>query len=61
MTYLSTDLTGPQNDPPLSMTIFSITATPMRIRATCGMADINNKRFPGEEYSAEAFPGLVAQ
>lgn len=59
--FLSGDLAAPANDPPTHMTIFQISATPMRIRAVCGMQDINNKRFPAEEYSAEAFPGLVAQ
>lgn len=59
--FLSSDLSGPQNDPPLSLTIFSIKATPLRIRAVAGFADVNNRRFPGEEYSAEEFPGLVLQ
>lgn len=59
--YLSTDLTGPQNDPPISLTIFSISANPMRIRAVAGFADIVNKRFPAEEYTAETFPGLTLQ
>lgn len=59
--FLSSDLSGPQNDPPLSLTIFSISATPLRIRALAGFQDVANKRFPGEEYTAETFPGLVLQ
>ena len=59
--FLSSDLGGPQNDPPLSLTIFSIHATPMLIRAVAGFSDINNKKFPSEEYTAEEFPGLVQQ
>lgn len=59
--YLSTDLTGPQNDPPLTLTIFSISATPMRIRAVAGFQDVVNKRFPSVEYSAETHPGLTLQ
>jgi hypothetical protein len=59
--YLSTDLTGPQNDPPLTLTIFEINATPMRIRAVAGFRDISNKRFPAGEYSTEQFPGLTPQ
>jgi len=59
--YLSSDLSGPQNDPPLTLTIFSISASPMRIRAVAGYADVVNKRFPAEEYTAETFPGLTLQ
>lgn len=59
--YASDDLTAPANDPPLTLTIFSITATPMRIRAVAGFADLSNKRFPAETYTAETFPGLVLQ
>lgn len=59
--YLSSDLSGPQNDPPMHLTIFTIAVTPLRIRATAGFTDITNKRFPGEDYDAERFPGLIAQ
>jgi hypothetical protein len=58
--FLASDLTAPQNDPPLSLTVFSISANVMRIRATCGFGDYVNKRFPREEYTAERFPGLIA-
>jgi hypothetical protein len=59
--FLSTDLSGPENDPPLSMTIFQISANPFRIRATAGFSDLSNKRFPGLDYTSEVFPGLIAQ
>lgn len=59
--FLSTDLTGPQNNPPLSLTVLSISADVFRVRATCGFTDVANKKFPREEYSAERFPGLIAQ
>lgn len=59
--YLSSDLTGPQNDPPISLSIFQISATPLRIRALAGFQDIVNKRFPSVEYTAETFPGLTQQ
>lgn len=58
--YLSSDLTGPQNDPPLTLTVFDISANVFRISATCGYGDFLNKRFPNEEYTAERFPGLIA-
>jgi hypothetical protein len=59
--YTSADLTAPANDPPLTLTIFQITATPMRIRAVAGFNDLTNKRFPSDTYTAERFPGLVLQ
>ena len=58
--YLSSDLSGPQNDPPLTLTVFDISANVFRITATCGYGDFLNKRFPSEEYAAERFPGLIA-
>ena len=58
--YLSSDLTGPQNDPPIHMTIMSITATPMRITAVAGFPDLINRRFPTTEYSSEVYPGLLS-
>lgn len=57
--YLSTDLTGPQNDPPLRMTLTNIKADVFKVTATAGFGDLNNKRFPPQEYTAERFPGLV--
>ena len=58
--YLSSDLSGPQNDPPMTLTIFDISANVFRISATCGYGDFLNKKFPSEEYTAERFPGLIA-
>ena len=57
--FISTDLSVPQNNPPLTLTIMSITANVFRIRATAGFGDLSNKRFPGVDYTAEVFPGLV--
>lgn len=58
--YLSTDLSGPQNDPPLVMTLTNIKADVFRVRATAGFGDLNNRRFPTTEYTGERFPGLVS-
>lgn len=58
--YISTDLTGPQNDPPIHMTIMSIRADVFRVRAVAGFPDLVNRRFPTREYDAETFPGLIA-
>ncbi|MGV0961436.1 MAG: DUF1833 family protein [Limnohabitans sp.] len=59
--YLSDDLTAPENDPPLTLTVLSISANVFRVRATCGFANLANKRFPGLDYTAEVFPGLISQ
>lgn len=59
--YLSDALEeGPQNDPPLVMTLTGVSATPLRIRGECGFPDLLNRRFPARDYTAEDFPGLVA-
>lgn len=57
--YLSTDLTGPQMDPPLTMTITQIEADDFRVTARATYGDAANKSFPSETYTAERFPGLV--
>lgn len=59
--FLSDDLSGPENDPPLTLTILSISANVFRIKATAGFGDLGNKRFPGLDYTAEVFPGLIGQ
>lgn len=60
--YLSGGLdAGPENDPPMTLTLISITADVFRVRAVASFADIGNRRFPREEYTAERFPGLIAQ
>lgn len=59
--FLSDDLSGPENDPPLTMEILAITANVFRVRATCGFGNLSNKRFPTLDYTAAVFPGLIAQ
>lgn len=58
--YISTDLTAPQNDPPIHMTIMSVTADVFRVKAVAGFPDLINRRFPTTEYDSETFPGLVS-
>lgn len=58
--YLGSNLTVPANNPPLSMTIMSVTADVFKVTAVAGFPDLMNRRFPSQEYSAEVFPGLVA-
>ena len=58
--YLSDQLTvGPENDPPLEMTLTQINATPLRIRAVAGFANLLDRTFPGLDYELETFPGLA--
>lgn len=59
--FLSDDLTGPQNDPPLTLTVSDITANVFRIQATAGFPNLANKRFPSQDYTSERFPGLIGQ
>lgn len=58
--FISTDLTAPQNDPPIHMTLMSISADVFRVKAVAGFPDLVNRRFPSTAYDAETFPGLVA-
>ena len=57
--FLSTDLTAPQNNPPMALTIISIQADVFKITATATFGDLVNKRFPAQLYTIETFPGLV--
>lgn len=58
--YLSTDLSGPQNDPPIHMQILSVSCDVLRVTAQAGFPDLLNRKFPTLEYTAEEFPGLVS-
>lgn len=59
--FLSTGLgVGPENNPVMTLTAISISATPQRIRMTAGFPDLLNRKFPAVEYDAEVFKGLVA-
>ena len=58
--YISSDLSGPQNDPPLYMNMLSVTADVFRVKATCGFPNLVNHRFPTTAYTATVFPGLVS-
>lgn len=58
--FLSSDLSAPQNDPPITMTVMAISADVFKVRATCGFPDMQNRRFPTKEYDPQTFPGLIA-
>jgi len=57
--FISSDLSAPQNNPPLTMTVMSISATVFKVTAVCGFPDLVNKRFPTKEYDSETFIGLL--
>lgn len=57
--YLQSDLSKPQNDPPITMEVLDITADMFRITAQIGMPNYANKRFPTTAYTTEVYPGLV--
>lgn len=57
--FISTDLSGPQNNPPLTMTITNITADSFRVKATAGFPNLTNRRFPTVEYDPAIFVGLT--
>lgn len=58
--YLSDSASiGPENDPPLTMTLSKITATPLRIRGVAGFPNLLDRSFPGLDYDLETFPGLA--
>lgn len=57
--YLSTDLSAPAMNPPLTLTITQISADQFQLTARAQLGDYANKAFPGENYTATRFPGLV--
>jgi len=57
--YLEDDLTGPQNNPPLELSLVSITATAFRVTATATLLNFYNTIFPKLTYTDTQFPTLV--
>ncbi len=57
--YLSTDLEGPQMDPPITLVLTEVEADVFRVTGRARMLDIGNKSFPAETYTAKRFPGLT--
>ncbi len=58
--FLSTDLSAPQMDPPITLVLHDVEATVFTLRGRASFGDFGNRRFPNETYDAERFPGLVA-
>ena len=57
--YLSTDLEGPQMDPPITLTLTEVEVDVFRATGHARMLDIGNKAFPADLYTAKRFPGLT--
>ncbi len=57
--YLSTDLEGPQMEPPITLVLTEVSADVFRVTGRARMLDVGNKAFPAETYSATTFPGLT--
>ena len=58
--YLASDTSAPQMDPPLTLVVRTISCDIFRITCRAGYGDLSNRKFPGETYDADRFPGLVA-
>jgi hypothetical protein len=58
--FISSDLSGPQNDPPITLSVLSVTADVFRIKAVCGFHDLVNRRFPTLAFDSETFSGLAS-
>lgn len=57
--FISTDLSAPQNNPPMILTITSISVDVFKVTATATFGDLVNKKFPSVIYDINTFPGLV--
>lgn len=58
--YLASDTSAPQMDPPVTLVLHDVDADVFAIRARASFGDYGNRRFPGEWYDAQRFPGLIA-
>jgi hypothetical protein len=56
--YLSTDINGPQMDPPLTMTLSEVEVDVFRVTGRARVLDIGNKAFPSAIYTIKKYPGL---
>lgn len=57
--YLSTDIEGPQMDPPMTLFLADASATPMQVTGRARLLNIGNKAFPSKTYNLKDFPGLA--
>jgi len=57
--YLSTDLEGPQMDPPITLVLTEVEADVFKVTGRARMLDIGNKAFPSITYNSTNYPGLA--
>lgn len=57
--YLSTDLEGPQMDPPITLVLTEVEADIFRITGRARMLDVGNKAFPSVTYNSQNYPSLT--
>jgi len=57
--YLSTDLTAPQIDPPLKVSLKSTNVTLDQVTATLAAPSIVGRKHPSDLITPQRFPGLV--
>lgn len=58
--FLSSDLSAPQMDPPLTLVVREVKADIFKIECRATYGDFANRKFPSETYDAQRFPGLIA-
>lgn len=59
--YLSNDLSAPHMQPPLTLTIRSVTVDVTNVTLRAGFGDMNNRRFPRVDYTPARHPGLAVR
>ncbi len=57
--YLSNDLTGPQNNPPMNFTLKNPEADDFQVTAQASTSDSGNRQFPNQDYTTQRFPALA--
>lgn len=56
--FLMSDLSGPQNDPPLHMEMKTCRASDFQVEGRASFGNFANRRFPREIYTIQRFPAL---
>lgn len=57
--YLDGNLEVPENDPPMALTLRSVSADPFKVSAKAGFEDLTRRAFPNRIYTLTEFPGLA--
>lgn len=56
--WLSTDLSTPQNNPPLILEVETVSASASKVTAFAVLGNFKNRKFPTRVYNSDDFPGL---